>query len=113
MPNQAPNMVSPFGMMPNQAPNMVSPFGMMPNQAPNMVSPLSADQHSNMPHASLPMILDQVSPWVEYGMKEAKKTSYKHAMTEVGIISYLLGMGYDPKTAYNLAEQFETNETYK
>ena len=53
-----------------------------------------------------------VEPYVQYGLKEAKHTSYAHAMREVAAISFLLGRGYDPNTAYRMVESWELNETF-
>lgn len=56
--------------------------------------------------------LAMVEPWVKYGLNEAKNTSYMHAMTEIAAVSYLMGMGYPPKTAYQLVESWEVNEKF-
>ncbi|RSK29296.1 hypothetical protein EJF36_07650 [Bacillus sp. HMF5848] len=55
--------------------------------------------------------LQAVEPFVQYGLKEAKKTSLAHAMREVAAISFLLGQGMDPQTAYKTVESWELNET--
>lgn len=56
--------------------------------------------------------LNVVTPFVEYGLKEATFTSYSHAMTEVAAIAYLIGKGYDPQTAYKMVESWEVNEQF-
>ncbi|MBS4190541.1 hypothetical protein KHA94_10135 [Bacillus sp. FJAT-49705] len=56
--------------------------------------------------------LSAVKPFVDYGLIEAAFTSYSHAMTEVAAIAYLLGKGYDPKTAYKMVESWEVNEKF-
>lgn len=56
--------------------------------------------------------LNAVKPFVDYGLKEATFTSHSHAMTEVAAISYLLGKGYDPQTAYKMVESWEVNEMF-
>ncbi|ERJ13451.1 hypothetical protein [Haloplasma contractile] len=54
----------------------------------------------------------QVNPIVRYGLNEGPKTSWRHAMTEVALISYLLGRGYDLQTAYRMVESWEIDETF-
>ncbi|WZL74289.1 hypothetical protein QBE52_06005 [Clostridiaceae bacterium 35-E11] len=54
----------------------------------------------------------QVNPVVRYGLKEAKATGVQHAMTEVALISYLMGMGYDYQRAYALVESWEIDEAF-
>lgn len=56
--------------------------------------------------------LSQVNPWVQYGINEAQKTSFSHAMMEIAAISYLMGKGYDPRTAHQIVESWEINETF-
>ena len=51
------------------------------------------------PHLK-PQILNIIDPFVKYGLTEAKATSYGHALKEVAAISYLIGKGMDPHTAY-------------
>ncbi|WP_410489166.1 hypothetical protein [Bacillus changyiensis] len=58
------------------------------------------------------MTLNTIAPFVSYGLKEAKGTSYQHAMTEVAAMAYLLGRGMDPQTAYQTVESWEINEMY-
>lgn len=53
-----------------------------------------------------------VEPYVRYGLKEAKHTSYPHAMREIAAISYLIGKGYDPRMAYQMVESWELNEMF-
>ncbi|WP_261132042.1 hypothetical protein [Bacillus sp. Marseille-Q3570] len=53
-----------------------------------------------------------VQPFVQYGLDEAKKTSYRHAMMEVAAISYLIGRGYPPRMAYQMVESWEVNEHF-
>jgi hypothetical protein len=54
----------------------------------------------------------RVSPAVDRGVREAERTSVKHAMTEVALISFLMGMGYDYSTAHRLVESWEINEMF-
>ncbi|TKC15825.1 hypothetical protein [Robertmurraya kyonggiensis] len=56
--------------------------------------------------------LRAVIPFVNYGFQEAAFTSYHHALTEVAAIAYLLGKGFDPRTAYKTVESWEVNETF-
>jgi hypothetical protein len=54
--------------------------------------------------------LMRVSPAVDRGVKESERTGVKHAMTEVALISYLMGMGYDYSTAHRLVESWKFDE---
>ncbi|WP_223292241.1 hypothetical protein [Salipaludibacillus neizhouensis] len=56
--------------------------------------------------------LSMVEPFVQYGLQEAQVTSHLHAMREVAAISYLIGKGYDPQTAYLTVESWEVNEVF-
>jgi hypothetical protein len=56
--------------------------------------------------------LSKVNPWVQYGINEAQHTSVSHAMLEIAAISYLMGKGYDPRTAHQIVESWEFNETF-
>lgn len=53
-----------------------------------------------------------VEPFVQYGLREARATSVPHAMREVAAISYLIGRGIDPGSAYWLVESWEINERF-
>jgi hypothetical protein len=57
------------------------------------------------------MIL-QVRPLVDYGLAELSKTNPRHAITETAIIAYLMGMGFEFRTARAIAESWEENETF-
>lgn len=63
------------------------------------------------PHLK-PQTLTTIDPFVKYGLKEAKATSYVHALQEVAAMSYLLGKGMDPQTAYLTVESWEINEAF-
>ncbi|MCX7780666.1 MAG: hypothetical protein N2491_07100 [Negativicutes bacterium] len=54
----------------------------------------------------------QVRPLVDYGMRELSATNPRHAMTETAIIAYLMGMGFEFRTARAIAESWEENETF-
>ncbi|WP_247747318.1 hypothetical protein [Alkalihalobacillus sp. BA299] len=56
--------------------------------------------------------LSTVEPIVQYGLNEAQFTSHLHAMREVAAISYLMGRGYDPRTAHQIVESWEENEVF-
>lgn len=68
-------------------------------------------KHPLYPHMK-PKVLNFIDPFVKYGLKEAKATSYKHALQEVAAITYLLGKGMDPHTAYLTVESWEINEMF-
>lgn len=53
-----------------------------------------------------------VEPFVQYGLHEAQYTSVEHAMREVAAITYLIGRGYDPKTAHRIVESWEVDERF-
>jgi hypothetical protein len=53
-----------------------------------------------------------VKPFVGYGLNEAQKSGYEHAMTEVAAIAYLIGRGYHLNVAYSLVESWEKNEKF-
>ncbi|MGM7722362.1 hypothetical protein [Metabacillus sp. Hm71] len=57
-------------------------------------------------------VLSSIDPFVKYGLKEAKATSFAHALQEVAAMTYLLGKGMDPHTAYLTVESWETNEMF-
>lgn len=57
-------------------------------------------------------VLSSVEPFVQYGLKEAKATSYQHVLREVAAIAYLMGAGVDPNTAYRIVESWEINEYF-
>lgn len=64
------------------------------------------------PHQLKQETLSQVSPWVQYGLNEAQKTSIPHAMMEIAAIAYLMGKGYDPRMANQIVESWEVNELF-
>ncbi|PGS46424.1 hypothetical protein [Bacillus sp. AFS041924] len=63
------------------------------------------------PHLKDP-VLREIAPFVSYGLNEAKATSYEHALQEVAAMTYLIGRGMDPKTAYLTVESWEVNEKF-
>lgn len=56
--------------------------------------------------------LTRIEPFVRCGLQEAKFTSHAHALREVAAISYLLGKGYDPRTAHRIVESWEVDEKF-
>jgi hypothetical protein len=57
-------------------------------------------------------VLNSIAPFVKYGLHEAKHTSFAHALQEVAAITYLMGNGMDPQTAYLTVESWEINEMF-
>ncbi|MFZ5354368.1 MAG: hypothetical protein ACOZCL_16825 [Bacillota bacterium] len=62
----------------------------------------------NNPHH----LIMTVKPLVRYGLAEAKVTGTRHAMMEVALIAYLMGMGYDYHRAHMLVESMEVDEVF-
>lgn len=52
-----------------------------------------------------------IQPFVQYGLQEAKTTSFAHALQEVAAMTYLIGKGFPPQMAYAIVESWEMNET--
>ncbi|WP_240627232.1 hypothetical protein [Thermoflavimicrobium daqui] len=57
-------------------------------------------------------VLRTVEPFVQYGLREAKYTSFEHALREVAAITYLMGRGYNPRDAHQIVESWEVNERF-
>ncbi|WP_353948511.1 hypothetical protein ABNN70_01345 [Sporolactobacillus sp. Y61] len=94
-----PGHMNPGYMNPSMNPGQVNPGHMMPN--PNSHPAHLKDR-----------VLSAVAPVLQYGMKEAMYTSHHHAMTEVAAITYLMGMGYDPRMARQIVESWEIDEAF-
>lgn len=95
-----PGHMDPGHMDPSHMnPGQVNPGHMMPN-------PNSHPAHLKN------RVLSAVAPVLQYGMKEAMYTSHHHAMTEVAAITYLMGMGYDPRMARQIVESWEIDEAF-
>lgn len=77
---------------------------------PYHYNPYHYNQNPHNPHHLKHMVLNAVEPFVQYGLKEAKYTSYTHALREVAAIAYLMGMGYEPRIAHQMVESWEINE---
>ncbi|MBA4493333.1 hypothetical protein H1191_03300 [Paenactinomyces guangxiensis] len=56
--------------------------------------------------------LKAVEPFVQYGLREARYTSVEHALREVAAIAYLMGRGFDPRTAHQIVESWEVDERF-
>ncbi|KNF08945.1 hypothetical protein CLPU_5c02520 [Gottschalkia purinilytica] len=69
-------------------------------------------QYPYMPVMDPRYFLMQVRPAVRHGLDESKVTSIRHAMTQVALISYLMGMGYDYYDALMLVESWEIDEMF-
>ncbi|SDI15396.1 hypothetical protein [Alteribacillus bidgolensis] len=90
-----------------------SPYHMDQNPYHMNQNPHHMDQNPyHNPHQLKHMVLNTVEPVVQYGLKEAQYTSYKHALREVAAITYLMGMGYNPMAARQMVESWEVNETF-
>jgi ABC-type Fe3+ transport system permease subunit len=94
--------------MPYYQPQIVTQFPQYPQ------SEMMAHQQIKQP--LYPQLKDQtlsiVAPFVQYGLKEAQATSFAHALQEVAAMTYLIGRGFDPQTAYATVESWELNETF-
>ena len=53
----------------------------------------------------------QVEPAVRHGLTELDTRNPRHAMTELALISYFLGMGFDYPTAKAIVEAWESDES--
>lgn len=52
----------------------------------------------------------QVQPAVRHGLKELTADNSRHVIIEVALVSYLMGMGFDYRTAQAIVESWETDE---
>ena len=50
----------------------------------------------------------RMHPLIRYGLKEAQYASVRHAMIEVALIAYLVGMGYDYGVAHRMVESWRS-----
>ncbi|CAH0343819.1 hypothetical protein [Bacillus sp. CECT 9360] len=57
-------------------------------------------------------VIKKISPFVKYGLEEAKDTSNMHVLQEVAAMAYLIGKGMNPHTAYLTVESWEINEMF-
>lgn len=52
----------------------------------------------------------QIRPAVNHGIRELEDRDIQHVIIEVGLICYLMGMGFDYRTARAAVESWETDE---
>jgi hypothetical protein len=85
-----------------------------PHHLNQVQNPYHYQQQSLMPQTQQLKhhTLSTVEPVVQYGLKEAQFTSPQHAMREVAAMAYLIGKGYDPRTAHQIVESWEVNEVF-
>ncbi|WP_176714154.1 hypothetical protein [Orenia metallireducens] len=57
-------------------------------------------------------IVRDLNPLVDYAIEEGRTVGLRHAIMEVMLISYLMGMGFDYNTAYMTVESWEVNERF-
>lgn len=55
----------------------------------------------------------QLQPVVQQGRRTVDQTGPRHAITELALVSYLMGMGFDHKTAQAIVAAWETDEAMK
>lgn len=53
----------------------------------------------------------QVEPAIRHGIEELAETNPRHALTELALITYLMGMGFDYPTAITIVESWERDDT--
>ncbi|SDE64855.1 hypothetical protein [Sporomusa acidovorans] len=53
----------------------------------------------------------QVEPAIRHGIEELAETNPRHALTELALIAYLMGMGFDYPTAIVIVESWERDDT--
>lgn len=54
--------------------------------------------------------LMHLRPAIRHGLKEMPYTSAKHAMSQVALIAFLMGRGYDYPSALKIVESWEVGE---
>ena len=52
----------------------------------------------------------QVQPAVRHGLNELTATNSRHVLIEIALMSYLMGMGFDYRTAHAIVETWESDE---
>ncbi|MCS1351646.1 hypothetical protein [Mechercharimyces sp. CAU 1602] len=77
-----------------------------PSEMESMGTPTSTRGTRGKKDASPEVPLKLVEPFVQYGLYEATYCSVEQVLREVAAISYLLGQGYDPNTAYSIVESW-------
>lgn len=53
----------------------------------------------------------QLQPAVQQAKRSIDEASERHALTEVALTSYLMGMGFDYKTARAIVESWESDDS--
>lgn len=53
----------------------------------------------------------QVEPAVRNGLQELETATPRHAMTELALVAYLMGMGFDYQTASVIVESWEKDDS--
>lgn len=66
----------------------------------------------NIPKVSPECLVRCLEDLVEYGMKEGRRVRRSHAMMQVALIAYLMGMGFDYDTAHMIVESWEKDEMF-
>lgn len=56
--------------------------------------------------------LSQLRPAVQRGTQNLRAASPRHAMTELALTAYLMGMGFDCNTAQVIVEAWEKDEIF-
>ena len=64
----------------------------------------------NRPVSTSVTVLLQVLPAIRHGLKELSNTDPQHALTEVALMSYLIGIGFDYRSARAIVESWECDE---
>ncbi|CUH96723.1 hypothetical protein P22_2813 [Propionispora sp. 2/2-37] len=56
------------------------------------------------------LLLLQIRPVIARGIKDLDEYDPKHVIIEVGLMSYLMGMGFDYRTACTIVKSWEKDE---
>lgn len=57
-------------------------------------------------------IMKCIMPLINYGIYESVEDGVRHGITEVALIAYLMGMGYDDDYARKIVESWEVDEKF-
>lgn len=57
-------------------------------------------------------VITEIMPAVSHSLREAGFVNIKHAVTESGLIAYLIGRGYAYNQAIRIVEYWECNESF-
>lgn len=83
----------------------ISPMPQIPIMAPTPMAP-------QMPALTPQYLIARLRPQVRYGLREAQYTSVRHAMYQIVMIAYLMGMGHDLLRAHEIVEHWEIDEMF-